>query len=219
MKILALEFSSNYRSIALAESSGSNAQIIAFRHEPFSRSSSVALIDEMVKAAIPGANPFAEIQHLAIGLGPGSYTGIRSSISIAQGFELARGATLMGMSSMTILAAQLSFQEVKGEVFLVADAQKQEAYLQSFFLEAGTWKETSELSIVPLAALQNYSPNRIYGAEASRLVAGACDVSPTAETLARICPAAGKAEKGEALQPIYMREITFVKAKPPRTFD
>jgi len=40
-----------------------------------------------------------QIDVIAVGLGPGSYTGIRTALSIAQGWQLARGVKLLGISS------------------------------------------------------------------------------------------------------------------------
>ena len=52
-----------------------------------------------------------EIEVLAVGLGPGSYTGIRVAISIAQGWQLARGVKLLGIGSAECLAAQAQAEE------------------------------------------------------------------------------------------------------------
>ena len=46
-----------------------------------------------------------EIDCLAIGIGPGSYTGIRAAISIAQAWQLARSVNLLSISSVDCLAA------------------------------------------------------------------------------------------------------------------
>ena len=47
-----------------------------------------------------------EIECIAVGLGPGSYTGIRAAIALAQGWQLARGVKLLGVSSAECLATQ-----------------------------------------------------------------------------------------------------------------
>jgi tRNA threonylcarbamoyl adenosine modification protein YeaZ len=46
-----------------------------------------------------------EIETIAVGLGPGSYTGIRGAIALAQGWQLGRGVNVIGLSSVECLAA------------------------------------------------------------------------------------------------------------------
>ena len=78
---------------------------------------------EVVETGGHGANAFGMIEQvlaeakiereqvdvLAVGLGPGSYTGIRAAISMAQGWQLARGVKLLGVGSVECLAAPSSF--------------------------------------------------------------------------------------------------------------
>src|SRR4051812_20555157 len=95
MKILALEFSSSQRSVAVVQPGEFHEALGS--HEPF------AMIDE----ALRGAKLEREqIDCIAVGIGPGSYTGIRSAISIAQGWQLARPIKLLGVSSADAIAAQ-----------------------------------------------------------------------------------------------------------------
>ena len=58
----------------------------------------------------------AEIEVIAVGLGPGSYTGIRAAIAVAQGWQLARAVKLLGVSSADCLAAQAQAEKIFGRV-------------------------------------------------------------------------------------------------------
>ena len=78
-----------------------------------------------------------QIDALAVGLGPGSYTGIRAAISIAQGWQLARGVKLLGVSSADCLAAQARAENILGRVNVVIDAQRNEFYLATYEIAAG----------------------------------------------------------------------------------
>ena len=52
----------------------------------------------MIESALAEAKIEREqIEVIAVGLGPGSYTGIRAAISVAQGWQLARGVKLLGV--------------------------------------------------------------------------------------------------------------------------
>ena len=78
-----------------------------------------------------------QIEVIAVGLGPGSYTGIRVAISIAQGWQLARGVKLLGVSSAECLAAQAQAEKIFGRVNVVIDAQRNEFYLAAYEISSG----------------------------------------------------------------------------------
>src|SRR6185437_17099460 len=118
MKILALEFSSPQRSVAVVQRNDFQ-ESLSGSNEPF------AMIDEALRAAKIERE---QIECIAIGLGPGSYTGIRSAISIAQGWQLARGVKLLGVSSVEAIAAQAQSDGATGRVQVIVDAQRGEFY-------------------------------------------------------------------------------------------
>src|SRR5580765_6080487 len=99
MKILALEFSSPQRSVAVlepADDASSNAR----SNEALETGANSTNAFEMIQRALRLAQLEREqIDCLAIGLGPGSYTGIRASIALAQGWQFARDVKLVGISS------------------------------------------------------------------------------------------------------------------------
>ena len=106
MKILAVEFSSAQRSVAVweaGETAASPALLgsalqppmprldnsqFTIQNSQFASQRSLGLVEE----ALAEANcRREEIGALAVGLGPGSYTGIRGAIALAQGWQLGRG--------------------------------------------------------------------------------------------------------------------------------
>src|SRR4051794_5781811 len=99
MKILALEFSSPVRSVAV----GGDVAKRGYAEESGSRETKpFTLIDAALAQAKISRQ---EIECIAVGLGPGSYAGIRIAIAIAQGWQLARGVKLLGISSAEVVAA------------------------------------------------------------------------------------------------------------------
>ena len=92
-----------------------------------------------------------EIEVIAVGLGPGSYTGIRAAIAVAQGWQLARGVKLLGVSSAECLAAQAQAEKIFGRVNVVIDAQRNEFYLATWEISEAERKEIEPLKIVPAA--------------------------------------------------------------------
>src|SRR5688572_23493699 len=93
MKILALEFSSERRSVAVVE----NGDVLGEAHEQGGKHTrAFPLIEQALAAACIERE---QIECVAVGLGPGSYMGIRIAIAIAQGWQLARGVKTAGVKS------------------------------------------------------------------------------------------------------------------------
>ena len=105
MKILALEFSSQQRSAAVVEAGKVLGEA---REDAGGHTHAFALIERALAAAQLERE---QIECVAIGLGPGSYMGIRIAIAIAQGWQLARGVKTAGFSSAQ--ACSTAFPEAR----------------------------------------------------------------------------------------------------------
>src|SRR5581483_7435321 len=112
MTILALEFSSEQRSVAVAHGNS-----VFEAAETGGRSTAAFAMIERVLAEAKIERE--EIEAIAIGIGPGSYTGIRAAIAMAQGWQLARAVKLLGVSSVEAIAAQAQMEKIFGEVNVV----------------------------------------------------------------------------------------------------
>src|SRR5437762_2554525 len=96
MKILALEFSSPQRSVAVVEANPPTDPATLSEIVESERRITNAL--PLVEQSLLDAGVEREqIDSLAIGIGPGSYTGIRSAIAMAQGWQLAREIKLLAI--------------------------------------------------------------------------------------------------------------------------
>ena len=207
MIVLALEFSSERRSVALARDGAVLAEAV---EQTGGRGTNVFALVEKVLAAAKILRE--ELEVLAVGLGPGSYTGIRAAIAVAQGWQLARGVKVLGVNSAEALAAQAQAEKILGRVNVAIDAQRGEFYLAMWEISATARREVAPLKIVAAAELQ------------ARLAAGDICVGPEMKTV--LLPAAAMVAQlaagrsdfiaGEKLEPVYLRETTFVKAPPAR---
>jgi tRNA threonylcarbamoyladenosine biosynthesis protein TsaB len=173
---------------------------------------------ELVEKALAGAGVTREqIEIIAVGLGPGSYAGIRVALSIAQGWQLARSVKLLGVSSVECLAAQAQAEKFFGRVNVVIDAQRNEFYLARYEISAHGWKEIQPLQIVSPAQMerQTATDEIQVGPEVTRLWPEGKILFPSASTVARLAAGRNDFVPGNQLTPIYLREAIFAKASPP----
>jgi tRNA threonylcarbamoyl adenosine modification protein YeaZ len=211
MKILALEFSASQRSVAVACGSAHVREVIdtspGKSMKPFA----------MIESALAEANlRREELECIAVGLGPGSYTGIRAGIALAQGWQLATGLKLLGLSSVEAIAAQAQADGLRGLVNVVVDAQRGEFYLATWELTDKAAREAEPLRIVGRDVIESSSDRPLIGPEVTKWFPQGHIVHPRAATLAALASTRNDFVPGEKLEPIYLRETSFVKAPPPR---
>ncbi len=206
MTILALEFSSDRRSVALARDGMVLSE--AVQQTGGRTTNALGLIE---KVLADGRILREEIEVIAVGLGPGSYTGIRAAIAVAQGWQLAREIKLLGVSSVDALAAQAQAEKIFGRVNLVIDAQRGEFYLATWEISGASRREIFPLQIVPAAEIEARATagETLLGPERSGFF-------PAAAMVARLAGGRKDFVSGEQLQPVYLRETAFAKAPAAR---
>jgi tRNA threonylcarbamoyl adenosine modification protein YeaZ len=217
MKILAVEFSSAQRSVAIVRDGGSGQGTVAGEVIDSSTGAGGALplMEEVLRAA---GLEREQIDGLAIGLGPGSYSGIRAAIALAQGWQLARDTKLVGISSADCLAADAQSAGVRGRISVVIDAQRDEFYLAGYVIDDGSCRAAAPLRLATRAGVREREAagDVLIGPELTRWFPAGRILHPRAGTLGRLALARQDIVAGEKLEPIYLREARFVKAPPPR---
>lgn len=214
MKILALEFSSAQRSVAVACGKTHVREVI--ETAPGKTMQPFAMIESALNAAGVGRN---EIECIAVGLGPGSYAGIRAGIALAQGWQLAQPVKLLGISSATAIAKQAQLDGINGRVNVVIDAQRGEFYLAGWELGDSSLQEVEPLRIVgrELLGPPAGAGGLIVGPEVTKWFPDSRPIYPRATTVAELAATRTDYVRGHQLEPIYLRETSFVKAPKPRT--
>ena len=217
MKILALEFSSAQRSVAVFDAGGPAvgseiAEVIETGGQstkPFS----------MIEAALQQARWDREqIECVAVGLGPGSYAGIRTALAVAQGWQLAAQVKLAGISSVECVAEQARGQGINGRVLVIVDAQRGEFYAARYEITPSELRQLEALRLVSEAEVRAWAQGTetLVGPDLADSLPGGRLIFPRAAMVARLASRRTEFLTGDRLEPIYLRATSFVKAPSPQ---
>jgi tRNA threonylcarbamoyladenosine biosynthesis protein TsaB len=115
---------------------------------------------------------FADLDRIAVTVGPGSFTGLRVGVAAARGIALAAGKPSVGLTTLAALAAPFFDSDESRPLLAAIDARHSNVYMQLF--------GTGGRSLIPprLATLReavlaaSATPTRIVG-NAARLIEAA----------------------------------------------
>jgi len=221
--ILAIETSSELASCALL----SGAHLFS-RESGGVRTHSQAVLPMVQELLREAGVKLAELDAIAFGAGPGSFTGVRTACGVAQG--LAFGAELPVVPLVTLEAMAEACRARSGatEVLAVLDARMGEVYWAQYRFDAG-WKAVAEPvlsapeAVQPLAAsglvacgngLTAY-PDAFAGKDFAVNAHG--DIIPHARELAVLAApalAAGQGVPAAQAQPLYLRnKVAYTSAE------
>jgi tRNA threonylcarbamoyladenosine biosynthesis protein TsaB len=106
--------------------------VVVRRHDPVleERPAHATALLELVDEALAGAGlELAEVHRLGVGIGPGSFTGLRIGLATARGLAQALGRPLAPVSSLHVLAAGASAEAGPARAVLaVIDAGRGEGF-------------------------------------------------------------------------------------------
>lgn len=174
------------------------------------------MIDELLRAR---ALSVRDLDGIAFGEGPGSFTGLRIACGVVQGLAFGAGIPVVGVGTLLAMAEGSGADHV----VCCVDARVQEIYHAAYVLEHGAWRAYCEPSIcAPTAApeLWGYgwlgcgSGFKVYADVLERRYGerlGFVDpaIYPRATAIAKLAqPAfeAGRTVQAEDAAPVYLRD-------------
>jgi len=189
--ILAFDTSSAACTAALFDGSGA---CIARRDELIGRGHAERLVP-MLDELLAGRRP----DTIIVGVGPGSFTGIRVAIAAAHGLAIGWNAEILGMSSLALLAAQAG-----GAVAVAVSGGHGELFVQEY--RASGEPAGDLLNLPPAAAAAAVSADLAVGSGAAALVAArgrgeARELLPSAADALNVAPAL----RSLPARPVYAR--------------
>jgi tRNA threonylcarbamoyladenosine biosynthesis protein TsaB len=202
MKVLGLEASTDLASVALWEGEG----VVFEETFPSKRSLSADLFPLIWRLL----EPVGRVDCIVVGLGPGSYAGVRIAIAAAMGLQAVWGCELVGIPSVAALAGGGDGYHVIG------DARRGTWYYTR--VEEGVCVEgplLADSSDVLRAHLGNPGPvektTRICSTEVLSVEWGAEVCVPSATLLAGRAAAGIGIVQRTNLEPLYLREAHITK--------
>jgi tRNA threonylcarbamoyladenosine biosynthesis protein TsaB len=219
MRILALETSTEYCSVALWQDGGVTARSVLAeqRHSELL----IAMLDEVLADA---GMRVGQLDGIAFGAGPGSFTGVRIACGAAQGLALGASLPVAEICTLQALAEAAGHERV----IATLDARMAEVYHAAYEKRDGQWHTVCAPSLcLPQDAPQVIGGNwfgagsgflahgeALRARYAGNLVGIDAQAVPEASAIARIAAprfAAGLGVDAAAAMPLYLRDKVALK--------
>lgn len=234
LRLLAFDTSTDRLSVGVADYAGEGARL--WLHEGAGGAqASTTLIPVILQLLAEAGLQLNQLDAIAFGRGPGSFTGLRTACSVAQGLALGAGVPVLPIDTLLAVAeearANLPGAESACRLTALLDARMDEMYTQHFSLQAGVLTplgpaillkpealpESLAASANPAASslpahTRHWLAGNVFEPYAGRLPAWpesqTLRALPTAAALLRLAPAllaAGAAVPAAQALPLYVR--------------
>ncbi|MBK1838955.1 tRNA (adenosine(37)-N6)-threonylcarbamoyltransferase complex dimerization subunit type 1 TsaB [Azospirillum sp. YIM B02556] len=141
MKVLGLDTATSGCSAAVWEGSAGQAgagkadgvRVTVKRSPPMARGQAEVLVPLAQEVLAEAGVGFADLDRIAVTVGPGAFTGLRIALAAARGIAVARGLPVVGITSFDAIAHGVPEAERAGRSLLVAvDSRRAEPFLQLY---------------------------------------------------------------------------------------
>jgi tRNA threonylcarbamoyladenosine biosynthesis protein TsaB len=222
LKFLAFDTSTDQLSIALTDG------VRVWQHSgPGGALASTTLIPAILALLADAGLALGDLDAIAFGRGPGSFTGLRTACAVAQGLALGAnhgaGIAVLPIDTLMAVAEEARFRRADADapftVTALLDARMSEMYVQTYEFSGGRWRARQECALtrpedlapVPATALL---AGNVFGVYADRLPAGLAafdqtEALPSATAMLRLAPAlaaAGHCVEAALALPLYIRD-------------
>ncbi|MDB5871072.1 MAG: hypothetical protein JWQ07_514 [Ramlibacter sp.] len=214
MNLLAFDTSTDSLSVAVQRGA-------ALSHEPIGHQgaggaqASAVLIPVIRELLARAGLRLAQLDAIVFGQGPGSFTGLRTACSVAQGLAFGAGVPVLPVDTLLAVAQQARESAGAQQIVAVLDARMDEVYWAAYANEGGAWRRQGDFKLgrpedVVVPAGWALAGNA-FAAYAGRLPQGPprIEAVPTAQSLLGLAPAllaAGQAVPAAGALPLYIRD-------------
>lgn len=181
--------------------------------------SSTHLIPDIQRLMAQAELRFDQLDAIAFGAGPGSFTGLRTACSVAQGLAFGANLPVLPVDTLLAVAEEARVQTGHADPWAVTallDARMDELYAASYYFDNEKWKQIKGCSLIKPEDLawdgHSVLAGNVFAAYGARLPDGPglrVLALPTATAMLRLAPAllaAGTAVSAAQALPSYIRD-------------
>jgi tRNA threonylcarbamoyladenosine biosynthesis protein TsaB len=182
---------------------------------------SATLIPTILQLLDDAGLALAQLDAIVFGRGPGSFTGLRTACSVAQGLAFGSGVPVLGVDTLLAVAEEARERGQAQQVVALLDARMDEVYCAAYSYDGRMWREHSGARLARPEQVE--VPGSFEGSEGWVLAGNAfaaygdrlppaarrIEALPTALALLRVAPAliaAGQATTAAHATPLYIRD-------------
>lgn len=208
MKILALDTSTSHMSIAVLD----GEKVLASYHEQVDRNHSSMLIPMIDKTLKKAKTNLKDIGGFAVGVGPGSFTGLRIGVVTVKGLAYSSHKPIVAVPTFDAVAENVIGFD--GVICPVLDARKNKVYAAFYRPVKGGMKRISEYLLLTVDELMKKTKNYdkiFFIGDGVKLVGRSENEAfawyPRAEVIGKLALESFKKKKfvtPEKLEPMYM---------------
>jgi tRNA threonylcarbamoyladenosine biosynthesis protein TsaB len=223
MNLLAIDTSTDFCSVA-----ASRGEALFSRHERAGRRQAETILGMVDEVLAEASIALAQINGIAYGEGPGSFTGLRIAAGVTQGLALARGIGVIGVGSLLALSEEAGSDAASARVIACLDAHMGEVYHAAYRRAGAGWEEVSAPGLyrpeaVPLAPGGSWTGcgdgfaayrERLAARLGDRVSAIRPETAPSARAVLLLATpryAAGEAKDAATAVPVYLRDKVALK--------
>jgi len=224
LKFLAFDTSTDRLSVALTDGAR-----VWQQSSPGGALASTTLIPAILALLAEAGLALGELDAIAFGRGPGSFTGLRTACAVAQGLAFGAnhgaGIAVLPIDTLMAVAEEARFAQFGAPalpsftVTALLDARMDEMYVQRYQFSGGGWQSLGDCALIRPENLLPEATDRllagnVFGVYAARLPAGVAafecvEALPTATAMLRLAPAlaaAGHCVEAALALPLYVRD-------------
>ena len=181
---------------------------------------SATLIPTVQRLLTEAGLALGDLHAIVFGRGPGSFTGLRTACSVAQGLAWGAGVPVLPIDTLLAVAEAARSAHGATHVLALLDARMNEVYAAEYaWRDAAGWRPLSNIAVlapeaVPTPGAGAVLAGNVFAAYADRLPAALQALPrlaalPSADALLNLAPAllaAGAAVPAEQALPLYIRD-------------
>jgi tRNA threonylcarbamoyl adenosine modification protein YeaZ len=169
MRVLAIDTALEACSAAVLDTE--RGGILASESRPMVRGHAEALMPLIARVMSEATLEFAELDRIAVTVGPGSFTGLRVGVAAARGIAVAASKPAVGLTTLAALAAPYIADDDRTPLLAAIDARHNHVYMQLFGTAGRPLIEPRLAPLRDAVRAATAGPARLVGSGAAMLIA------------------------------------------------